>query len=91
MARALMLRNARNARGRMHQEMYPRWERIYDQPWRRILVGVLSAVLLAVLSRDLFGRDFALLLGSYHVETFLIAGLLFVVMRCRSLPQDIRP
>jgi alpha-1,2-mannosyltransferase len=38
-----------------------------------------------VLSRDLVGRDLALLLQSYHVETFSILGLLAIVLGARRL------
>ena len=50
--------------------------------WMQVLLGFyLVAVLL--LNRGLVGRKFSALLESYHVETFAILGLLFIVLGCR--------
>jgi hypothetical protein len=49
-------------------------------------VLVLAYILFVpLLSRDLVGRDLALLLESYHVETFSILGLLAVLLGCPRL------
>ena len=59
----------------------------------RWMSGLLAAYILfvPVLSRDIVGRDFALLLASYHFETFVIAGLLVVLIGSRRLaPVAIR-
>ncbi|MGZ5504259.1 MAG: glycosyltransferase family 87 protein [Chthoniobacterales bacterium] len=58
----------------------------------RWMVGLLVVYLVFVplLSRDLVGRDLALLLGSYHVETFSILGLLAVVLGCPRLHSSDR-
>ena len=41
-----------------------------------------------VLSRDLVGREAALVLARYHVETFAILALLAVVARCRRFHEQ---
>ena len=50
----------------------------------RWMLALLIAYILFVpiLSRDVVGHNLALLLGSYHLETFTILGLLAVVMGC---------
>ncbi|MEP6821076.1 MAG: glycosyltransferase family 87 protein [Chthoniobacterales bacterium] len=55
--------------------------------WMLVLLA-LFLLFVPVLSRDLVGRNFALLLGSYHVETFAILGLLAVVLGCARLQRS---
>jgi alpha-1,2-mannosyltransferase len=50
--------------------------------WAPVLLAFYVLAVL-VLNRGLVGRRFSLLLESYHVETFAIVGLLFVVLGCR--------
>lgn len=60
----------------------------------RWMVALLLAYILFVplLSRDLVGRDLALLLQSYHVETFSIVALLAVLLGCPRLePVVMKP
>jgi hypothetical protein len=56
-------------------------------PWMNALLAI-YILFTVVLSRDLLGRESALLLGSYHVETFSILGLLAVLIGCRSLAES---
>ncbi|MCA9116571.1 MAG: DUF2029 domain-containing protein [Planctomycetaceae bacterium] len=52
--------------------------------WMYAFVGVWAFVLLG-LNRGFVGREFTLLLDSYRLQTWLIAGLLGVTLRCRAL------
>ncbi len=58
----------------------------------RWMLGVLGFFILFVpiLSRDLLGRDLALLLASYHVATIAMVGLLVVVAGCARLDWHFR-
>lgn len=51
------------------------------------MLTLLAAYILfvPVLSRDVVGRDLAILLASYHVETLAIIGMLAVVMGCARI------
>lgn len=49
--------------------------------WMIVLLGI-YVLFTVLLSRDLLGRDLALLLASYHMETFSILGLFAVVLGC---------
>ncbi len=55
----------------------------------RWMLGLLAVYVLfiPILSRDLLGRDLALLFASYHVATLAILGLLVVVIGCAQLPS----
>jgi alpha-1,2-mannosyltransferase len=57
--------------------------------WMWVLLGVYVFFVL-VLSRDLLGKDLALRLGSYHVETLAILGLLAVVLGAPPLQTSAR-
>jgi hypothetical protein len=59
----------------------------------RWMLGVAGfyVVFVLLLSRDVVGRDLAYLLGSYHVETAAIIGLLAVVVSCRRLQPAAQP
>lgn len=50
--------------------------------WMWVLLGTYVLFVL-VLSRDVVGRDLALRLGSYHIETLAMLGLLAVVLGAR--------
>ena len=52
--------------------------------WMMVLMLV-YVIFVPLLSRDLVGHEFSLLLYSYHVETFSIVGLLAVVVGCSRL------
>ena len=53
-----------------------RWMYGFTAMWVVVVLG---------LNREILGRDLTLLLDSYRVQTWLIAGLLAVVVRCRVL------
>jgi alpha-1,2-mannosyltransferase len=62
-----------------------RWLR--QLPFRRWMYVLLAFYVLfvLVLNRGVVGRELSLLLTSYHVETFAILALLFVVLGCRRM------